>query len=148
MEIISHGLLSLFVLVLWIQGLADGSDVTQTDILWEKEGNDAKMECSHKKGAGYNQMYWYRQLLGETMELIVYTTLGIENHDFGHFNKTKFTATKPDGDNGTFTVNNLQPGDKGLYFCASVSQCRNREEGKDIMIRNLSRIALLLLWLS
>ncbi|KAI3367129.1 hypothetical protein L3Q82_008184 [Scortum barcoo] len=107
-----------------------------------------KWSCSHKKGVGYNDMYWYRQLPGEKLELIVFTTLGIENHDFGNFTKTKFTATKPDGDNGTFTVKNLQPGDKGLYFCASVSQCRNREEGKDIMIRNLSRIALLLLWLS
>ncbi|KAL7380197.1 hypothetical protein ABVT39_013510 [Epinephelus coioides] len=78
-------------------GLTDGSGVTQTDILWEKQGDNATMSCSHTKGAGYNWMYWYRQLPGETMKLIVYTTLGITDHDFGEFKGDKFTATKPDG---------------------------------------------------
>uniref|UniRef100_A0A8D0AD11 Immunoglobulin C1-set domain-containing protein n=1 Tax=Sander lucioperca TaxID=283035 RepID=A0A8D0AD11_SANLU len=50
------------------------SDVTQTpDILWGKKGDNATINCSHTKDAGYNQMYWYRQLPGETMKLIVVT---------------------------------------------------------------------------
>ncbi|KAE8290289.1 hypothetical protein D5F01_LYC12011 [Larimichthys crocea] len=79
------------------------------------------MNCSHTKGATYFQMYWYRQLPGETMELIVFTTTTNKNHDFGKFSKEKFSATKPDAESGTFTVNDLVPDDKGLYFCA-VSQ--------------------------
>uniref|UniRef100_A0A8D0DF37 Ig-like domain-containing protein n=1 Tax=Sander lucioperca TaxID=283035 RepID=A0A8D0DF37_SANLU len=102
--------------------LTDGSDVTQTpDILWGKKGDNATINCSHTKDAGYNQMYWYRQLPGETMKLIVFTRYGFDDHDFGDFSKDKFSATKPDTESGTFTVNNLEPEDKGLYFCA-VSQ--------------------------
>ncbi len=56
-------------------GLTDGSDVNQTDTLWKHEGDSATIECKHTKGA-YYQMYWYRQLPGETMKQIVFTTLG------------------------------------------------------------------------
>lgn len=101
----------------------DGSDVQQKPILWETEGRSATMHCSHTKGAGYIQMYWYRQKPGETMELIVFTVMGKKDdqHDFGNFKTGKFSASRPDGDSGTFTVNNLEPKDQGLYFCA-VSQ--------------------------
>lgn len=52
------------------------------------------------------------------MKLIVFTSTGKDDHDFGDFSKDKFSATKPDAHSGTFTVNNLVPQDKGLYFCA------------------------------
>uniref|UniRef100_A0A8C9WU71 Ig-like domain-containing protein n=1 Tax=Sander lucioperca TaxID=283035 RepID=A0A8C9WU71_SANLU len=111
MDNIKHGLISLLLFL----------DVSQTDILWKDQGDNATMNCSHTKGADYYQMYWYRQLPGETMKLIVFTRLGNNNHDFGDFSKEKFSATKPDAESGTFTVKNLEPEDKGLYFCA-VSQ--------------------------
>uniref|UniRef100_A0A4W6BS18 Ig-like domain-containing protein n=1 Tax=Lates calcarifer TaxID=8187 RepID=A0A4W6BS18_LATCA len=91
-------------------------DVNQTPILWRKQGDDATIHCNHTKGVNYNQMYWYRQLPGETMKLIVFTTT--TKNDFGDFSKDKFSATKPDVETGTFTVKNLVPEDKGLYFCA------------------------------
>uniref|UniRef100_A0AAQ6IHP6 Ig-like domain-containing protein n=1 Tax=Anabas testudineus TaxID=64144 RepID=A0AAQ6IHP6_ANATE len=103
-------------------GLICGSDVTQTSILWKNKGEDATMNCSHTKSGSYYQMYWYRQLPGEMMELIVFTTTANKlKHDFGEFSQDKFSATKPDANTGTFTVKNLESGDKGLYFCA-VSQ--------------------------
>uniref|UniRef100_A0AAQ6IVK2 Ig-like domain-containing protein n=1 Tax=Anabas testudineus TaxID=64144 RepID=A0AAQ6IVK2_ANATE len=79
---------------------------------------DATINCSHTKGAGYYQMYWYRQLPGEMMKLIVFTTTTSKDHDFGDFSQDKFSANKTDPERGTFTVKNLEPGDKGLYFCA------------------------------
>ena len=79
------------------------------------------MNCSHTKAADFITMYWYRQRPGETMKQIVYTTAGNPSHDFGAFSKDKYSATKPNAETGTFTVKNLEPGDKGLYFCA-VSQ--------------------------
>ncbi|KAI4797105.1 hypothetical protein KUCAC02_026552 [Chaenocephalus aceratus] len=117
--IFKHSVLTVSIFLLWTAGLTDGSDVTQTDMLWETQGESATMSCTHTKDATYFQMYWYRQLPGETMKLIVYTISGNKgNHDFGGFSKDKFSATKPDAESGTFTVKDLQPGDKGLYFCA------------------------------
>ena len=100
-------------------GLTDGSDVKQTDILWKDKGDSATMNCSHTKTVEYYQMYWYRQLQGESIELIVFTMIG--KTVFENFSKEKFSATRPDAYTGTFTVKNLEPGDKGLYFC-SVSE--------------------------
>lgn len=102
-------------------GLTDGSDVNQPPTLWRKQGEEATINCDHTKGAGYIQMYWYRQLPGEAMKLVVFTAQGREKHDFGDFIQDKFSATKTTSDEGTFTVKKLEPGDQGLYFCA-VSQ--------------------------
>ena len=98
-------------------GLTDGSDVTQMPALLKNRGEDATMNCSHTKDQNHYQMCWYRQLPEETMTLIVFTSLGIDN-DFGNFSKEKFAAAKPDANTGSFTVKNLEPGDEGLYFCA------------------------------
>ncbi|KAL7379690.1 hypothetical protein ABVT39_004172 [Epinephelus coioides] len=113
-----HSRLTISDLALDDSGLIHGSDVTQTDILWKNKGENATMHCSHTKAADFFQMYWYRQLPGETMKRIVYTITTSKNHDFGDFSKDKFAATKPDVETGTFTVKNLEPEDKGLYFCA------------------------------
>ncbi|KAM3594696.1 uncharacterized protein V6R79_012416 [Siganus canaliculatus] len=121
MDVISwkQTLLTLSVFVLGMAGLIDGSDVNQPELLWEEQGKEATISCNHTKDATYYQMYWYRQLPGETMKLIVFTTLGSEDHDFGDFRKDKFSATKPDAQSGTFTVKNLLPEDNGVYFCAN-----------------------------
>ncbi|KAG7511407.1 T cell receptor beta chain variable segment [Solea senegalensis] len=120
MDFIKRGVSSLFLFLLWVKGLADGSDVTQTAIVWEKKGDNATMHCNHTKGGTYFQMYWYRQLPGEDMKQVAFTRADIDP-DFGNFSVKKFAATKPDAHSGTFTVKNVEPGDKGWYFCA-VSQ--------------------------
>ena len=74
------------------------------------------MNCSHKKDATHNQMYWYRQRPGETMTLIVYTVFGGES-DYGEVPKTKYSATKEKIESGALTVKDLQPEDSGVYFC-------------------------------
>ncbi|KAM3594531.1 uncharacterized protein V6R79_009451 [Siganus canaliculatus] len=129
MDVISwkHTLLTLSVFVLGMAGLVDGSDVNQPELLWKEKGKEATISCNHTKGFDYSQMYWYRQLPGETMKLIVFTRFGIEDHDFGEFSKDKFSATKPDAQSGTFTVKNLLPEDNGVYFCA-VSQHSDEDE--------------------
>ncbi|XP_072221985.1 M1-specific T cell receptor beta chain-like [Leuresthes tenuis] len=116
--IVKQNLLPLLVSLMWTSGFADGSDVTQPSTVWKNRGENATIECSHTKGNFYFQMYWYRQLPGEAMKLIVFTTTGMSEHDFGDFGKDKFSATKPDAHTGTFTVKNLVPEDRGLYFCA------------------------------
>uniref|UniRef100_A0A667YGS6 Ig-like domain-containing protein n=1 Tax=Myripristis murdjan TaxID=586833 RepID=A0A667YGS6_9TELE len=90
--------------------LIDGSDVTQTPLLWRKKGESATMNCSHTKDATYRQMYWYRQLPGEGMKQIVFTT----------------TSSKPEYESGfsedKFPLSGAQDG--AVYFCAaSAARC-------------------------
>ncbi|XP_037833876.1 uncharacterized protein LOC108233918 [Kryptolebias marmoratus] len=108
----------LLLIALWISGQTGGSEVNQIPLLWQKQGENATIGCSHTKGASYFQMYWYRQLPGENMKLIVFTALGKKEHDFEGFSTKKFSATKPDAQRGTFSVLNLEAADNGLYFCA------------------------------
>lgn len=70
-------------------GGADGGDVDQTPTLWKTEKDGATIDCRHRKTADYDQMYWFRQLPGEAMRLLVRTSLGINNHDFGNLGKKR-----------------------------------------------------------
>ena len=102
-------------------GSAAENDVTQTPgILWKHHGDSAEMNCSHTKGAQYFQMYWYRQRQGETMSLVVFTSLGVTN-DFGDIDKSKYSTVKTEADKGSLTVISVESDDSGIYFC-SVSE--------------------------
>ncbi len=109
----------ILILAVLLTGQTDGSDVKQNDTIWRNQGDSATIDCTHTKGADYTYMYWYRQLPGETMKLIVFTQSGMDNFVFEpDFTDERFKVTKPDAFTGKFTVKNLVPQDKGLYFCA------------------------------
>lgn len=99
-------------------GLTAESDVQQPSMLWKKQNENATIKCQHTKGGSYYQMYWYRQLPGETMKQIVFTVANSKPDFQPEFSGEKFSVTKPDAISGTLTVKKLVPGDKGLYFCA------------------------------
>ncbi|XP_070697978.1 M1-specific T cell receptor beta chain-like isoform X3 [Pempheris klunzingeri] len=104
--------------------LIDGSDVIQTPLVWSNKGQSATIDCRHTKDQSFFQMYWYRQLPGEGMKQIVFTTTTDPQHKYeSGFSKDKFPATKNDAQTGSLTVKNLLPEDRGVYFCA-VSQHR------------------------
>lgn len=92
--------------------------MTQTPAVLTELGGNATTECSHDKGGFYFYMLWFRQLSGGTIELIVSTTAGQSEHEFGAFSQEKFSATKAGVSRGTLTVKNVQPEDSGGYFCA------------------------------
>uniref|UniRef100_A0A8P4FWI0 Ig-like domain-containing protein n=1 Tax=Dicentrarchus labrax TaxID=13489 RepID=A0A8P4FWI0_DICLA len=118
---ITAGLIRLSAALLWIVGLIDGSDVTQTPLLWKLKDQSATMNCSHNKDASFYQMYWYRQLPGEGMKQIVYTTTIPPFQYESGFSEDKFPAQKNNPQTGSLTVEKLLPEDSGVYFCA-VSQ--------------------------
>uniref|UniRef100_A0A8P4K9V1 Ig-like domain-containing protein n=1 Tax=Dicentrarchus labrax TaxID=13489 RepID=A0A8P4K9V1_DICLA len=95
-------------------GLIDGDDVTQNDTLWKFNGDSATIDCSHTKGAGYFQMYWYRQLPGEGMKQIVFTTTTPPHKYESGFSEDKFPAQKNDPQTGSLTLNS-----SAVYFCAA-----------------------------
>ncbi|KAI5618822.1 hypothetical protein C0J50_21493 [Silurus asotus] len=97
---------------------ANDSGVTQIpSVSWHLKGESAEMKCSHNKDASYNQMYWYRQRQGESMELIVFTrTTG--DPEFGSVDQMKFLTVKKIPQNGSLTVKDVDTGDSAVYFCA------------------------------
>ncbi|KAL4553836.1 T cell receptor beta chain VDJC, partial [Arapaima gigas] len=48
-------------------------------------------------------MYWYRQRPGENMQLIVFTSVGLEPQ-FGNVDKTKYEVVKEEAAHGSLTV--------------------------------------------
>ncbi|KAG7220800.1 hypothetical protein INR49_031457 [Caranx melampygus] len=115
---IRAGVIQLSAALLCVAGLTDGSDVIQSPLVWKYEGQSAKLTSSHTKGSTYREMYWYRQLPGEGMKQIVYTT-SYTAHDYGSgFTKDKFPAEKNDSETGSLTVKELQRNDSAVYFCA------------------------------
>ncbi|KAK6304885.1 hypothetical protein J4Q44_G00254710 [Coregonus suidteri] len=112
-------LFTVTVLVLCAAGLVEGSEVTQTPtILWGLKDSDAQMNCSHTKGAGYYQMYWYRQRPGEGMKQVALTTPNSKSEYSGDFSEDKYPTVKTDAESGSFTVKKVEAGDSGMYFCA------------------------------
>uniref|UniRef100_A0AAX7U9Y6 Ig-like domain-containing protein n=1 Tax=Astatotilapia calliptera TaxID=8154 RepID=A0AAX7U9Y6_ASTCA len=101
-----------------ISGLTDGSDVSQTPLLWKSEGQSATMTCNHTKNFDYSQMYWYQQLPGQKIKQIVFTAPKIQHTYESGFSEEKFPATKISYETGSLTVEKLVPGDSGVYFCA------------------------------
>ncbi|KAI5102598.1 hypothetical protein C0J45_7950, partial [Silurus meridionalis] len=97
--------------------LTEDNVVTQIpSVAWHLKGESAEIKCSHNKDFNYNQMYWYIQRQGESMELIVYTTAS--SKEFGSVDKNKFSTVKEIAQNGSLTVKNLDTGDSAVYFCA------------------------------
>uniref|UniRef100_A0A3Q3L2Y5 Ig-like domain-containing protein n=1 Tax=Labrus bergylta TaxID=56723 RepID=A0A3Q3L2Y5_9LABR len=91
---------------------------TVAAVLWGDEGQSATMTCEHTKGATYFQMYWYRQLPGETMQQIVLTRPSVPPQYWSDFSEDKFPAKKDNFSTGSLTVEKLLPADSGVYFCA------------------------------
>uniref|UniRef100_W5N7D8 Ig-like domain-containing protein n=1 Tax=Lepisosteus oculatus TaxID=7918 RepID=W5N7D8_LEPOC len=104
--------------LLGISGCGQELHVSQTPlILWNNTGESVSIHCEHQGGISYNAMYWFRQLPGERIQLIVYSVVGIDP-DFGELSTKKYDVKKTEAQKGSFTVKNLEPGDSVTYFCA------------------------------
>ncbi|XP_037647410.1 M1-specific T cell receptor beta chain-like [Sebastes umbrosus] len=97
--------------------------VQQTPGLLVERGHSAQMDCSHSMN--WYDMYWFQQLPGESMKVIVHT-VPFKQPDFGNFSQDKYSANKTVAKSGSFTVKHVEPGDNGVYFCFVTE--RNKEK--------------------
>ncbi len=102
-------------------GTTVGDGVSQKPaVLYELKGKSAQINCMHNKGSDYRLMSWYRQLQGQTMRLVAFTTSYTEP-EYEDSELNKFRANKTVPEKGSLTVTNFQPNDSAIYFC-SVSE--------------------------
>uniref|UniRef100_A0A8D0CM56 Ig-like domain-containing protein n=1 Tax=Sander lucioperca TaxID=283035 RepID=A0A8D0CM56_SANLU len=106
--------LHFYFLFLTLTGLIDGSDVSQHPLLWRPEGQSATMNCSHTKDATFFQMYWYRQLPGEGMKQIVFTTPTPPYKYESGFSEEKFPATK--SNNASLKIKLVEQEHSAVYY--------------------------------
>ncbi|XP_030591298.1 uncharacterized protein LOC115784280 [Archocentrus centrarchus] len=100
-----------------IHGLIWTQSVTQTPSLLLNSGHYAQMDCRHNLHGSYYHMYWFQQLPGQGLRLIVHT-LPYKPPDFGNFSQDKYSASKTVSESGSFTVKHVEPSNSGVYLCA------------------------------
>ncbi|KAM6914137.1 M1-specific T cell receptor beta chain-like [Lycodopsis pacificus] len=89
------------VSLLCTAGVTWTSGVQQIPSLLVDRGHSAQMDCSHTL-VPYHHMYWFRQLPGESMKLIVHM-VPYKQPDFGNFSQDKYSASKTVIESGSFT---------------------------------------------
>ncbi len=109
--------------------------IQEPKILWGQKESSVHMNCTHFKGSTYKLMYWYRQLQGQTMRLVAFTT-SYTKPEYEDSELNKFRANKTVPENGSLTVQNVQPNDSGIYFCSvseyTVYQTKRRAVQKQV----------------
>ncbi|XP_056256765.1 uncharacterized protein LOC130184768 [Seriola aureovittata] len=98
-------------------GVTWATGIQQIPDLHVQMGQAAKMDCSHKLHGSYYHMYWFQQLPGGGIKLIVHT-LPYKPPDFGNLSQGKYSANKTVSESGSLTVKNVDPRDRGVYLCA------------------------------
>ncbi|KAL6477476.1 hypothetical protein MHYP_G00133110 [Metynnis hypsauchen] len=103
----------------WIQGITRADDVIQPNMIFAQMGQSATVTCEHTKGAAYTQMYWFRQVQGESMKLIAFTASYTKETEFGDgFDDKKFSTNKKVPESGSLTVTDLDSADSAVYYCS------------------------------
>ncbi|XP_070778943.1 M1-specific T cell receptor beta chain-like [Enoplosus armatus] len=110
-------------LIICTVSLLCAAGVTWTEVLRQtrgllvERGRSAQMNCRHSAPGSYYHMYWFQQLPGESMKLVVHT-VPYQPPDFGNFSQDKYSANKTVSESGSFTVKHVEPSDNGVYLCA------------------------------
>ncbi|XP_023208413.1 immunoglobulin lambda-1 light chain-like [Xiphophorus maculatus] len=105
--------------IFWTAGVCKCVLITQ----WPREiisNSRAQMHC-YQNDTDYEYLYWYRQLRGGQIQLIVYLLAGNPNYepDF----KSGFEAERSQTKQWSLTVSSVQQKDEAVYLCAAKSLC-------------------------
>ncbi|MGH0171885.1 UNVERIFIED_CONTAM: hypothetical protein FKN15_062059 [Acipenser sinensis] len=100
-----------------IHSPSQGIGVSQTpQVLLQGAGGSAWMFCEHDGGIDYRQMYWYRQLRGQGIQLLVFSLSGSAPQYEKDFNEERYEVNRSAVTKGSLKIKKLEPGDSALYF--------------------------------
>ncbi|MGH0174194.1 UNVERIFIED_CONTAM: hypothetical protein FKN15_070554 [Acipenser sinensis] len=101
-------------------GPSQGIGVSQTpQVLLQGAGGSAGMFCEHNGDSTYTQMYWYRQLRGQGIQLLVFSVFGSDLQFENDFSEEGYEVNRSAVTKGSLKINKLEPGDSALYFCSA-----------------------------
>uniref|UniRef100_A0A8C4WMX8 Ig-like domain-containing protein n=2 Tax=Gopherus TaxID=38771 RepID=A0A8C4WMX8_9SAUR len=92
-----------------------GAQINQTPSLVLEKGHQAQLIC--KQTYGHNSMFWYRQDLGQGLQLLFYF-VNKQQIDKGNVTD-RFQAKSPQTELLHLDISPVKPEDSGVYFCAS-----------------------------
>ncbi|MGH0170839.1 UNVERIFIED_CONTAM: hypothetical protein FKN15_059614 [Acipenser sinensis] len=99
-------------------GPSQGIGVSQTpQVLLQGAQGSAGMFCEHDGDSSYTQMYWYRQLRGQGIQLLVFSDFYKDPEFEKDFSKDRYEVKRPAVTKGSLKIMNLEPSDSALYFC-------------------------------
>ncbi|XP_071354556.1 uncharacterized protein [Trachinotus anak] len=111
------GITTLTFFILWAAGVSQSVLITQwpRDISRLPRGS-AEMHC-YQNDTDYQYLYWYRQLRGKDIQLVIYLVAGTANFEEGF--KSGFQAVTSDEKQWSLTVTSVQKKDEAVYLCAA-----------------------------
>ncbi|MGH0141946.1 UNVERIFIED_CONTAM: hypothetical protein FKN15_074682 [Acipenser sinensis] len=110
----------LTAFLLCLPGPSQGIGVSQTPlVLLQGAGGSAGMFCVHDGGIDYKQMYWYRQLRGQGIQLLLFSLSGSAPQFEKDFNEERYEVNRSAVTKGSLKIKQLVPGDTALYFCSA-----------------------------
>ncbi|MGH0174195.1 UNVERIFIED_CONTAM: hypothetical protein FKN15_070555 [Acipenser sinensis] len=91
-------------------GPSQGIGVSQTpQVLLQGSGGSAGMFCRHDGDSTYTQMYWYHQLRGQGIQLLVFSVSGSAPQFEKDFNEERYEVNRSAVNKGSLKIKNLEP---------------------------------------
>ncbi|KFO22121.1 T-cell receptor beta chain V region YT35 [Fukomys damarensis] len=105
----------LSCVIFCVLGVDAGVTQTQRHVV---TGKRQTITLSCKPMSGHNALFWYRQFTGQGLKLLIYFNNQQPIDDSG-MPKERFSAEMLNGSFSTLKIQQTEPEDSAVYFCAS-----------------------------
>ncbi|XP_050925337.1 M1-specific T cell receptor beta chain [Lates calcarifer] len=112
------GITTLTFFILWTAGVSQSVTITQwPHYISRPPGGLAEIHC-YQNDTDYEYLYWYKQLRGKDIQLVVVLVVGTPNFEEGF--KSGFQAVKVNEKQWSLTISSVQEKDEAFYLCAAI----------------------------